>query len=97
MSEEKSERDRKIDRILDQIEKFHLEEYFLYVNDRKRVLYTNFLIGLSRGLGWMVAVTFLFALLVIILREIVLMNLPLISDFLADIIRTAGEISGKGV
>lgn len=52
----------------------------------KKVLWYNFLIGVSRGLGMAFGFTVLAAILVFILQKIVVLNLPLISKFIAEII-----------
>ncbi|GIW48752.1 MAG: hypothetical protein KatS3mg079_228 [Caloramator sp.] len=52
----------------------------------KRVLWYNFLVGVARGLGMAFGFTVLAAIVVYILQRIVVLNLPLISKFIADII-----------
>ncbi|MBZ4664018.1 MAG: hypothetical protein JG776_1733 [Caloramator sp.] len=52
----------------------------------KRVLWYNFLVGVARGLGMAFGFTVLAAIVVYILQRIVVLNLPLISKFIANII-----------
>jgi len=52
-----------------------------------RMLWINFLAGLARGLGMAVGFTLLGALVLYFLQKAVMLNLPLISDFIAEIIR----------
>lgn len=69
-------------------------DFIVKNKDLKRVLWYNFLIGLSRGLGMAVGFTVLGALVVYILQRIVVLNLPLISKFIADIIELV-KLYGK--
>ena len=73
------------------VEKIKMAEYVEFLNNTRRMLYTNFLAGIARGLGMAVGFTILGALLVYLLRQVVLLNLPLISDFIADIVQLVNE------
>lgn len=61
-------------------------DYVVEKKSLKKVLWYNFLIGVSRGLGMAFGFTVLAAILVFILQKIVVLNLPLISKFIAEII-----------
>ena len=81
-------RDRaNIDRLLDALERMRLDEYVAYVNDRRRVIGRNLLAGLCRGLGFTLGFSVLGALLAVLLRGVVVDNIPLIGGFLAEVIR----------
>ncbi|ABZ84657.1 conserved hypothetical protein [Heliomicrobium modesticaldum Ice1] len=69
------------------MEKIRVAEYVDLFNDPKRLLYLNFLAGLARGLGMTVGFTVLGAVAVLILRELVVLNLPLIGGFIAEVVR----------
>lgn len=60
----------------------------------KKVLWYNFLIGVARGLGMAFGFTVIAAILVFILQKIVILNLPLISKFIAEIIELV-QLYGK--
>jgi len=47
----------------------------------------NFLGGIFRGLGFAVGMTVLAALVLYILQWLVLLNLPIIGDFIAELVR----------
>lgn len=76
----------KIDRMLAAMERLQLAEYVRYVNDRRRLIRTSFLAGLARGMGMAVGFTILGAALVILLNRLAQRNLPIIGNFLADIV-----------
>ncbi|HWQ61864.1 MAG TPA: DUF5665 domain-containing protein, partial [Negativicutes bacterium] len=52
----------------------------------RKLVMTNFIAGIARGLGFAIGTTIVFAVVVEVLRRIILINIPLISDYLVDII-----------
>jgi len=78
---------RQIDRWIAAMERLRLSDYVRYVDDRKRMFWTNFWAGIARGVGMAVGFTILGALLVLILQDLARRNLPLIGDALAEIVR----------
>lgn len=78
---------RQIDRWIASMERLRLSDYVRYVDDRKRMFWSNFWGGMARGVGMAVGFTILGALLVLILQDLARRNLPLIGDALAEIVR----------
>ncbi|HAU32081.1 MAG: hypothetical protein XD78_0925 [Desulfotomaculum sp. 46_296] len=70
------------------IEKMKLAEYVELLNRPLRLMYINFIAGLARGIGIAVGFTILGAIVVIFLRRLVSLNLPLIGNFIAEIVYT---------
>lgn len=81
----------KTEELVSRIESLRLAEYVDMLNDPKRLWKVNFLAGLARGLGAAVGFTILGALVLYILQRLVLLNLPLIGDFIAEIVRLVVE------
>lgn len=77
----------KLDRLSLSIEKAKIAEYANLMQDPKRLLYLNFVGGLARGLGIAVGFSILGAVAIYFLRRLVMLNLPLIGDFIAEIIK----------
>ena len=77
---------KKMEEHLQRLERLRLAEYIAYVDDRRRLMHSHFLAGLARGVGVAIGFTVLGAVLVIILRRLAEQNLPLIGDFLAQIV-----------
>lgn len=77
----------KIEELSLSIERMKLAEYVDLLNRPWRLLYINFISGLARGVGIAVGFSLLGALLLLILQRLVVLHLPLISDFIAQIIR----------
>ena len=75
-----------IERLTDTLERMHLDEYLEFVSNRKRMLWRNLLYGMVRGLGFTLGFTVLGALVIVLLKNLVLENIPVIGDFLAQVI-----------
>ncbi len=86
-----SELFQKIDNLSIQIEKLNLTEYLEIHRNPKRLLYVNFLGGVARGFGTAVGFTFLGAFVIYILQRLMLLNLPIIGTFIADVIKIVQE------
>ncbi|HOC08300.1 MAG TPA: DUF5665 domain-containing protein [Bacillota bacterium] len=69
------------------LEKAKIMEYVNLMEDPKRLLVLNFAAGLARGLGMAVGFSILGAVAILMLRRLVVLNLPLIGDFIAELIK----------
>lgn len=78
---------RRLEHIAQHMEQMHLDRYLRYVHNWRRRLLMDFLGGIVRGVGFSVGFTVLGALLLYILRNIALANLPVIGEFLAELVR----------
>ena len=77
---------QQIDRWVASMERLRLVDYIRYVDDRRRMFWSNFWGGVARGVGMAVGFTILGAMLVLLLRDLAQRNLPLIGDMLAQIV-----------
>lgn len=68
------------------LEQMQLAEYLRYVQDTRRLMRTQFVSGLFRGMGMAVGFTILGAALVMLLQALAQRNLPVIGDFLAQLV-----------
>ena len=76
----------RLEQYLLRLEQMRLREYLQFLGDRKKLMRSHFLGGLARGLGMAVGFTILGAVLVIVLQRLASRNLPVIGDFLAEIV-----------
>ncbi|MCH5286652.1 MAG: hypothetical protein J1E43_04450 [Christensenellaceae bacterium] len=76
----------RLDGHMERLERLRLPEYIRYIENRRRFMLMQFLGGLARGLGMAVGFTILGAVLVLVLQGLAQRNLPVIGDFLADIV-----------
>ena len=77
---------KRMEDMLSALERLQLAEYLRYLDDRKRMLRTQFLSGMARGLGMAIGFTVLGAIFVLLLNRLAQRNLPVIGDFLAQIV-----------
>lgn len=64
-----------------------LTEYIEYLQNRRRLLFTNFIAGMMRGMGFAIGFTILGAVVVYIVQKLALANLPGIGDFFVEVVR----------
>ena len=69
------------------IEKMKLAEYVRLLENPWRLMYINFIAGVARGVGIAIGFTILGAIVLYILKELVLLNLPWVGGFIAEIVR----------
>jgi len=79
--------ERKMDQLGDSWEQTRVAEYVDMMHRPGRLLYINFLMGVSRGFGMAVGFTILTALVIWVLQKLVMLNLPILSNFIADIVK----------
>lgn len=77
----------KLDDIALTLEKTKINEYVDYINNRKRLIYLNFIQGIARGFGMAIGFTILGALLLYFLQQLIKLNLPLIGNFISEIVK----------
>lgn len=84
---DKNELDRKLEDISIALEKTKISEYVDLINNRKRLMRVNFFQGLARGFGMAIGFTLLGALFIYVLNQLIKLNLPVIGDFIAEIVK----------
>lgn len=77
----------RIDKLVMDMEKSKIREYVCYLENPRKVFFSNFLAGLARGFGASVGFTLLAAILLYVLQKIVRWKLPVIGDFINEIAR----------
>ena len=63
-----------------------LAEYVETLNRPLRLFINNFVSGLAQGAGFAIGFTILTAVVLIVLQRLVLLNLPGVSSFIAEIV-----------
>ena len=77
---------RQLDEISLRMEKLGIAEYVEMLHNPRRLVFFNFWTGLVRGFGMAIGFTLLAALVIYVLQQLVVLNTPLIGDFIADIV-----------
>jgi len=63
-----------------------LRDYLYYLSDTRQVIKNNFLAGLFRGIGNAIGFTVISALIIYLVTLLATKNLPIIGDFLQEIV-----------
>lgn len=69
------------------LERMRLAEYIELLERPRRLIALNFIAGLARGLGIAVGFSLLGALVLVLLRRTLMLNLPVVGTFIADLVR----------
>lgn len=85
----------RLDDILDRIEASSIDEYVHLMNNKPKLIRINLLVGISRGLGTAIGLTFLAAVLIYLARQLVEMNIPIIGRIITDIVEIVQENLNK--
>ena len=76
----------KLDKLNNNLEKTDLAELAYILGNKREIFRRNFLAGIGRGIGITVGITIITTILIFVLQKIVKLNLPLIGDYIVDII-----------
>lgn len=78
---------QRVARMLQEIDKFNIAEYMILLNNPRRFFWVNFLGGVGRGVGAALGATVVAALIIFTMQRIVVLNLPIIGDYIAEIVK----------
>lgn len=70
-----------------QLEYTHIADYVQLLNKPKRLIFLNLIGGIAKGVGIAIGVTIFTAVIIYVLRALGALNLPIIGDFIADIVK----------
>lgn len=77
---------KKIEELNSMLQKANLDEIGYILGNRKEIFLRNILAGLARGVGVGIGVTVITAILVIIAQRIIKLNIPIIGEYVMDIV-----------
>ena len=81
---------KRLEKSIDDLNYALIKNHFIDLSEilgnRKELLIRNLLAGISKGIGIGIGFTILTAILVIILQKIVTLNIPVIGDYISDIV-----------
>jgi hypothetical protein len=75
-----------VQRISDSLERSKIAEYVDLLNHPWRLIHVNLIAGLARGVGLAVGFTLLGATLIYVLTRSFVLNLPLVGNFLGELV-----------
>lgn len=85
-NEQKEKLQNSIDNLIRIFQKSNIEEWSYLLGNIKEIIKRNFIAGIARGVGIGIGVTIITAILIIILQKIVTLNIPIIGEYISDII-----------
>lgn len=79
---------QKLNKKIDDLTEFIIKENekIPLLKQNKKVIWRHFVNGLFRGFGSAIGFTILATIIIYILQKIVLLNLPIVSEYISDII-----------
>lgn len=84
---EVKELENRVEKIAILLEKAKIGDYVNIMTRPKTLLLNNFVGGLARGFGTAIGFTILGAIVLYLMRQAVLLNLPFIGGFIAEIVK----------
>lgn len=76
----------KIDRLYEKMHYGHIAEYVRLMNEPRRLFLKSLISGIGRGVGIAIGLTVFLVSLLYFLRALGALNLPIIGDYIADIV-----------
>ena len=73
--------------MIPETEKEAFAEFYLYLQDRRRLYRVNFIAGMMRGMDFAVGFSALGAAIVLLVQKLALDHLPVIGNFFAEVVR----------
>jgi len=77
---------QKIDDINEKIEKSKIFQMSYVIGSRKEIIKRNLLAGIAKGVGLGIGITIVSAIIVYILQKIIRLNIPIVGEYVADIV-----------
>lgn len=77
---------KKIDSINEKIEKSKIFEMSYIIGSRKEIIKRNLLAGIAKGVGLGIGITIISAVIVFLLQKIIRLNIPVVGEYIADIV-----------
>ena len=77
---------KKIDKINNVLERINIIEFSYIIGSKKEILKRNLIAGIARGVGIGIGVTVVTAIIILLLRRLIMLNIPVIGDYIADVV-----------
>ena len=75
-----------IEKLNDTLEEGNIHELSYLLGNKKEMLKRNLIAGIFRGIGIGIGVTLITAILIFVIQKIVTLNIPIIGEYIADIV-----------
>ncbi len=84
-----------LEKLVRHLESLRIAEYMELLERPTRLILINLIGGMARGLGIAIGATVVFAVVVNFLHQIILLNIPGIGGFIAEVIQIVEMKNGK--
>jgi len=84
-----------VDKLVRHLESLRIAEYMELLQHPTRLILTNLVGGMARGLGIAIGATVVFAVVLSFLHQLILLNIPGIGGFIAEIMHIVELKNGK--
>jgi spore maturation protein SpmB len=84
-----------LDKLAKHLESLRIADYMELLQRPARLIMVNFVAGIARGFGIAIGATLVFALMLDVLRRIIMLHIPGIGEFVAEIMRIVDSRNGK--
>jgi hypothetical protein len=86
----------KVDKMAKEMEHTTIADYIQLLNSPRKLIWTNFIAGMSRGVGIAIGFTIIASTIVYLLQIIISFNLPFVGQFIAEIVKHVQRQLGNG-
>lgn len=84
-----------LEKLVRHLESLRIADYMELLQRPSRLIFVNLVAGIARGLGIAIGATLVFAIMIEVLRRLILLHIPGIGEFIAEIIKIVESRSGK--
>lgn len=77
---------KSIDKLTDMLQNMNLHDLIYILGSKKEIIKRNLLAGIARGIGGGIGFTIITAIIIYFLQKIVRLNIPIIGEYINDII-----------
>jgi hypothetical protein len=86
---------RHLEKLVAHLESMQIASYMELLQKPVRLIMTNFIAGLARGLGIALGASLIFALTIEAMRRLIMLNIPGIGGFIAEVMRIVEHKNGQ--
>lgn len=86
----------KLDQLGVHLERAQIADYVQLLNKPKRLVLLNLMVGVARGVGIAIGFTLVGATIIYILQQLGALDLPIIGDYIAEIVKIVQGQIGTG-
>ncbi|WP_409341224.1 DUF5665 domain-containing protein [Paenibacillus sp. MBLB4367] len=87
---------KRITEMANQMERVQIADYVQLLNSPRKIIFTNIIAGISRGVGIAIGFTFFASTILYILQALGALNLPIVGDYIAEVVKyVKAQLEGR--